>query len=119
MERRIDELADDYDISSHKAGLRAMDRGLQVLGYDEIGEEETQVGRVSGRAGSYLALAGIVLAIAMGLPAALLQVMAAVSLAMALAALFVERAEPTISNKLGVPKETQHPEVAADGGGKE
>lgn len=118
LQERVDELAEDYDISPHKAGLRAMDRGLQVLGYSDINAETTSIGRTAGEGGKALAIAGVAFFIAITIPPALGQVLAAVCLATAILGLMIERAEPYVSNALGVPKETQHPEVVTDGGGE-
>lgn len=119
LQERVDDLADDYDISPHKAGLRAMDRGLQVLGYSDLNAETTAIGRAAGEGGKALAIAGVVFFLAITIPPALGQVLAAVCLATAVAGLMIERAEPHVSNRLGVPKEKQHPEVVADGGGEQ
>lgn len=119
LQQRVDDLADDYEISAHKAGLKAMDRGLQVLGYSDINAEETSVGRAAAEAGKILGVAGVVFFITMTIPAAVAQLLAAVCLASAVVGLMIERVEPRFSNALGVPKEKQHPEVVTDGGGEQ
>lgn len=119
LQARVDDLADDYDISSHKAGLRAMDRGLQVLGYAEVDSEETAIGAAAAEGGRLLAVAGVVFALGTSMPVTLGYYVAAVCLACAVVGLLVDRAEPGVSNMLGVPADKQHPEVVADGGGKQ
>lgn len=118
LRERVDQFADDYDLSSHKAGLRAMDRGLQTLGYseNEDAEAQTAAGKAAGAAAIPLVVAGFVFAVASSMPPELAMYTGSVLLACGVVALLVERAEPVLSDKLGVPKTKQHPDALTDTG---
>lgn len=118
IDERLTDFEDEFEITRNRAIERALDNGLESLGYaeDHSAEQQTAIGRAAGAAAMPLAVAGFMLAIGADLPANVSMYAASVSLAVAIVALFVERVEPLLSTKLGVPKPKQHPDVVPDGG---
>lgn len=119
IHERLIEFAEDRGITKHKAGIRAIDRGLHALGYSDIAVETTRIGRIAGEAGKMLVAFGLAFFLAAAVEPAgtsLVQVLAAVSMACAIVAFMLERAEPELSARLGIPDEKRldQPETVAD-----
>lgn len=118
---RLEDMAEDLGMSPHRAGIRAMDRGLLWFGYGDDGG--TYLGRIFGEGGKATAIMGVGFFVAMIAPPEIIPTIATVCLSAAVALLFAERAEPYISDLLGIPEEKRVPpearEAVADGGDEE